>query len=295
MLLIDASMVFHRCFHKLDFLMTSKGVHTGMEFGTFRIIESLQKKFPKQDIILVFDEGYERRKAIDPNYKANRSKKSSEFYLRMSNMKLILSQVYYTASKEGEEADEVIHSLVYRTGLDGPHYIYSNDNDLLQSVSDELKIQVVKSHESKLYFWDEAKIREKYGVGAGLLPIFRSFIGDGSDNIFGIPRIPRRILAEGLIYAIDRWDGENIFDYLKIFTEDNLFSDNMSKLVSEFIEDGSFVRNYQLIKLEVLDVFIEDPRNKIDLVKEYLQTLEIFSLKLCKDIGMKEIQSEEEF
>jgi DNA polymerase-1 len=284
-------MVFHRAFSKLDFLANSAGVHTGMEFGTFKILESLAGKFPTHEIVLAFDRGTSRRKTIDPNYKGNRSPRSDDFYQRSNKLQEILSQIYKTASKDGEEADEVIHSLAaQRTEC----FIYSNDADLLQSINDERKIQVVKSFESQLYYWDESKVREKYGVGTGLLPIFRSFTGDSTDNIPGVPRINKKLLAEALLFALEHSTAD-IWDFLHIFKTQNLFSKNMNLLLTDFIDNGRFVLNYQLIKLECFPVQIQNPQEDKNSVRTFLQELEIRSLKICKELGMDAIEEGEEF
>jgi len=293
MLLIDISMVFHRCLHKLDFLKTSTGIHTGIEFGTFRILESLPKKFPDQEIILAFDQGRPKRKDIDPAYKANRNPKSDEFYSRINKLKIILSQLYRTASEEDEEADEIICDLAHQ--YPGPHFIYSNDDDLLQVIDDEREIQVVKSFESKLYFWDEEKVREKYRVGPALLPIFRAFTGDKSDNIPGIPRINKLLLAEALYFSLEHCKTDSTFGYLNIMKENNLFSENMKIKIIEWIESGRFVTNYRLLKLGSLNIRLEDPKHDLNKVKKYLEKLEIYSLKICKKLGMNAIQPNEEF
>jgi len=293
MLFVDTSMVIHRALHKLDFLKNSKGVHTGMEFGTFKILESLEKKFPNEIIILCFDKGISKRKKIDPNYKANRSKRSDEFIERSERLQEVLSVLYRTAYAYGEEADELIYSLANQ--YTGPHYIYSNDDDLLQAVNDEYEIQVVKSFQSKLYYWDEAKIREKYYVGPALLPMFRAFIGDSSDNIKGIPRINRKLLAEALTHALDKWSGESIFDFLEIFMTENLFSDNMKLKVRHFVEDGNFLTNYRLIKLMSIPTTVNKPEGELQIVENFLKEKEIYSLGICEKLGMKNIQDGDEF
>lgn len=292
MILVDTSMIFHRAFSKLDFLKNSKGINTGMEYGTFRILESLEKKFKGSDIILVFDRGSTRRKALDPNYKGNRSKKSEDFQSRVHKLEMILSSIYKTSSKAGEEADEVLHSLSQDCSN---CCIYSNDNDLLQSIDDEREIKVIKSYQSKLYFWDEEKVREKYLVGPSMIPIFRAFTGDSSDNITGVPRIPKKFLAEALFYALEHWDGAYIYDFIKIVRENNLFSNNMAAKIAEFIDNGKFILNYQLIRLKYLDVEVQEPVDDMNYIKDFFENLEIRNLKICKKIGMHDIEEKDEF
>ncbi len=293
MIFIDMSMVLHRCFHKMDFLSNSKGVHTGMEYGSLRIIESLQKKFPDQEIILVFDVGKSRKREEFPHYKGNRTGASPEFYERVNKFRNILQTKYKTSFKEGFEADEIIYTL--SLVCPSPHYIYTNDDDLLQAISDELHIKVIKSFESKLYFWDEGKVREKYCVTPNILPMFRAFIGDSSDNLPGIPRINKKLMAEALYNALEKWNGEELIDYLKIVYEENLFGDKMKEQIKIWIMEGPFFINYNLMKLKKIDCEIFLPTKDFAMLKEFLIELEIYSLNICKELGMDVVQKDEEF
>jgi len=293
MLLVDMSMVLHRCFHKMDFLANSKGVHTGMEYGSFRILESLQKKFPNQEIILVFDIGKSDKQKQYPQYKGNRTEGSSEFYRRINVFRDMLQICYKTSFKQGIEADEIIYTLAYV--YPSPHYIYTNDDDLLQAISDELHIKVIKSFESKLYYWDAEKVKEKYFVSPNMLPMFRAFVGDSSDNLPGIPRVNKKLMAEALYNALEKWDCKDLMDYLKIVYEENLFGDKMKEQIRLWITEGSFFDNYNLMKLKSIDCEIFMPTNENEKLKEFLVELEIYSLNICKKLGMNAVQENEEF
>ena len=154
MILIDGNLLAHRAFHKMDFLENSKGVHTGMEFGFLRSIESLERKFPEHKIIICFDTKYNKKKAVCGRYKANRSKMSDTFYQRLRELQKFLTNFWVIAHMDGEEADDVMYTLAQ--DQKGIVYLYSNDNDLLQCVTD--KIMVLKSHESNLYFLNNLSI-----------------------------------------------------------------------------------------------------------------------------------------
>jgi hypothetical protein len=69
----------------------------------------------------------------------------------------------------------------------------------------------------------------------------------------------------------------------------------MSALVTNFIDEGRFILNYQLIKLEYFPVEIQNPKNNLITVKEFMQELEIYSLKICKFLGMNTVEEGEEF
>ena len=287
MILVDASMVVYRAYKKLDHLENSKGVSTGMEYGTLRILESLQKKYLAHDIILVFDgvRSTVKRKKIEPAYKANRSEKETGFIKRMSVLKDFLKRQYLWAEDNNYEADDLLYSIAKAVQNDFPEdevFIYTNDNDLLQAVSPQIK--VIKSHRSDLYIYDLQKVFGKYGVTPNHLPVFRAFIGDSSDNLTGVSRIFKKPLAR--IISSDHGSQVGVFDRIsRKILQDPVWSINMRIKIAKFINSGQAKRNYLVMKLDGIDFTLE--KATFQPIREQLEEWEIYSLKMCKDIGME--------
>lgn len=272
----------------MDFLKNSKGQSTGLEFGFLRSIQSLQKKMPGHDVVICFDPRVSPKKSPHlEGYKGNRKPMPSEFYDRVDAFKKFLKSFYPIVEYKRAEADALL-ALLSRD-YPGPHYIYTNDDDLLQCISTVRQVFVLKSFESKLFVWDEAKVLEKYDVLPTSLPLLRAFIGDKSDNLMGIPRITRRYLAK-----LIRWkDTYNVG--LKTFLEELKtadWSDKMRASIIQFIDEGNFWYNYELMCLTAID-WTEDEEYpypwlipKVKLNREYvvskLQEWEIRTLKLCE-------------
>ena len=212
------------------------------------------------------------------------------FYTRLENLQEFLLNFWDLAWQEGEEADDVMYSLASK--MDGEIYLYSNDNDLLQCVTD--KIFVLKSHDSNLYIWDAAKVEEKFGVPPELLVLFRSFVGDSSDNLEGVPRIQKRILADAILHAV-KVDGGSPHDIALHISGATSWSVNMIEKIINFVDDGHWQMNYDLMKLEVCDYQYFDKRLDEDVVVEQLKTWEIGSLDLCKPYKDLLVNSESEF
>ncbi len=281
MILIDGNMLAHRAFHKMDFLKNSQGVHTGMEFGFLRSIESLIRRFPEHKIIICFDTKHNRKRESCARYKANRSKMKDTFYLRLKELQKFLSNFWDLAWEEGEEADDVMYTLAQEQ--DGKIcYLYSNDNDLLQCVTD--KIFVLKSHESSLYVWDRDHVEEKYGVPPELLVLFRSFVGDTSDNLDGVPRIQKKILAD----AIHHW-----VETPMLISQYSAWSPNMAEKIENFVSSGLWLENYELMKLEMCEISITKAELREEHVIKKLQEWEIGSLDLCKKYALDLVQESE--
>lgn len=290
MILIDGNMLAHRAFHKMDFLKNSHGVHTGMEYGFLRSVESLIRKFPGHQIIICFDTKHNRKRKSCARYKANRSKMKDTFYQRLNELQKFLSNFWKLAKMDGEEADDVMYTLAHTLDDTKICYLYSNDNDLLQCVTD--KIFVLKSHESSLYIWDADHVEEKYGVPPELLVLFRSFVGDNSDNLDGVSRIQKRVLADAIMYA-----NNNGCQNLELFANNLCFytawSTNMAIKIADFVSSGLWKENYELMKLQKCEVVITDLLLNKDHVIKKLQEWEIGSLDLCKPYKLDLVQKSE--
>ena len=296
MIIVDGNMLAHRAFHKLDFLKNLAGVHTGMEYGFLRSLESLVHKYPEHRIIICFDTAKNRKRKEGGRYKANRSTMKSAFYERLGELQKFLLNFWDLAWQEGEEADDVMYSLAkscYDTGqLEGEIYLYSNDNDLLQCVTD--KIFVLKSHESALYVWDADKVEDKYGLLPDKLVLFRSFVGDPSDNLCGVERIQKRILVEAIMSALDAgWEEpEHIAEYVIDYSS---WSPAVLIKLHKFSRSEMWRENYELMKLEQCEFqYFTSKMNKEHVIKK-LKEWEIGSLDICKEFANELIDANGEF
>ena len=160
MLLIDGNLLAHRAFHKMDFLKNSKDVPTGMEFGFLRVLESLVKKYPDEEVIICFDTKTNKKREACERYKANRKPGDGQFHKRLDKLKEFVQMFWTCAWQDGEEADDVMYTLAQVAKEHETVYIYSNDNDLLQCINDTTF--VIKSHESQLHIWDKEKVCERF-------------------------------------------------------------------------------------------------------------------------------------
>jgi len=262
-----------------------------MEYGFLRSVESLERKFPGQKIIICFDTKNNKKKEKYPErYKANRTKMKDKFYERLNELQNFLLNFWDSAWQEGEEADDVMYSIAKNT--EEVVYLYSNDNDLLQCINETTF--VLKSHESSLYIWDEEKVKEKYGVPPELLVMLRSFVGDSSDNLDGVPRIQKRILVDAIYYALaNGWtEPEHIAEHVIDYTS---WSPAMLIKLHEFSRSGLWAENYELMKLQECEYVYAEQKLTEEYVVLKLKEWEIGSLNLCKPYSGQLVDSESEF
>lgn len=282
MILIDASMLAHRTHARMDFLKNSNDQPTGMEFGFLRSLQMLQRELVGLPVCVCFDSpaASASKRVVEPNYKADRQPKSKSFYRRLNALRKFVNVRHYVASGEKLEADDVMYTIASTT--DGPHYIYTNDDDLLQCVNDKRGVQVVKSFKSKLFYWNEAKVREKYGVRPSALPVLRAFIGDKSDGLPGVERINKKYMAS----LVNWWYGHKKTMTQLEWLEEVKTADwpkSMRPKIVRFIEGGQFHKNLGLMLLRSHTFDLQPPTE--DMAYELLKLVEweIRSLDICKD------------
>lgn len=283
MLLIDSMMLVHRCAAKMDFLKNEAGEPTGMEFGFLRSLQMLQHKYPDQSIVTCWEAGgTAKRRKTDGRYKAGRRPMDASLRERVRVLRQFCRSFYFDAEAPGYEADDAMYSLA--ATREGPHCVYTNDDDLLQAVDDARGVKVLKSFSSKLFEWDEAEVREKYGVLPRDLPLYRAFTGDGSDALPGVPRIDKRYLValvnwyremRGLNHEYD----DAVWAICEIRNAE--WHWRMIGAVQQHVDSGQALRNYELMRLQAVHVDCREPELDRERVVAQLQRWQIRTLDLC--------------
>lgn len=194
-LIVDGFGLVFKSFYAFNSLMTSTGIQSGCVYGFLCGMRSLKKKYPAFHITVAWDNEAKRKKEIFPEYKAFRPQHSVSDYI--TDLKKILKAVNVTqAEVPGEEADDVIASLVHQYSSEGLVYVYSADKDMLQLVRDG-KVIVIrpKTGGQPDQFYDEEAVRQEFGVAPRDLACFLAFRGDKVDNIPGVARVPSKIIS----------------------------------------------------------------------------------------------------
>lgn len=196
--LIDAFNLAYRA-HNVNFeLRTVEGLSSGMFYGFLRTIFSLKKKYRGYKFVVVWDNHADHKFELNPEYKSGRTSLPQTVTQQIPDIKRYLQHCGVDQyEKKGQEADDVIASLVEMYKGDGNTVVvYSNDKDFLQLVeTGKVIVYKPKVAMSPEKFYDEDAVVEKFGVPPQKLACFRSFAGDSSDALNGIPRVPRKIIA----------------------------------------------------------------------------------------------------
>jgi DNA polymerase-1 len=275
--IVDAFNLAYRA-HNVNFeLKTASGKFSGMCFGFIRMLYSLKKKYRGYKFVVVWDSRPDHKYKIQQDYKADRAGLPPSIMAQVDDIKEFLEHAgidqYF---KKGQEADDVIATLAERFKKEGSNtvLVYSNDKDLLQLVeTGKVVVYRPKVGNSPEKFYDEEAVKDQFGVGPERLSCYRSFDGDNSDNIHGISRVPRKIIAS----LVNRYG-----DLTSVY--ENLDSERLTPFQKKSFQEGKgrVSNNYRLIHLDrnLSDISHIASRMDRQKMQEVLDSYEIKSLNI---------------
>jgi 5'-3' exonuclease len=180
-------------------LHDSKGRPTGLIFGFVRSLAAMKKRFQTAKIHVCWDGSSGRRKAVFSGYKANRPERATENFDQIGFLRGLLPLMGVNqAWNPQEEADDVIATLTRKDFAAQRNLIVTTDRDMLQLVTGTTVVLIPESGGRKEILFDEDRVLQEYGVEPARMPQLRAMVGDTSDNIPGVSRVPSKILA-GLV------------------------------------------------------------------------------------------------
>ncbi len=217
LILLDTHAILHRAYHALPEFSSSKGEPTGALYGLVSMLVRIFTDLKPDYIAAAFDlpKATYRHEAFE-GYKAKRPKTDDALVSQINRSRDVLAAFgipIYEA--EGFEADDVLGTIVELTKKEKnlEVIIASGDMDTMQLV-DGTRVQVytLKKGINDTIIYDEAAVLARFGFGPTLIPDYKGFRGDPSDNIPGVKGIGEKT-ATSLITALGSLD--DIYKALK--------------------------------------------------------------------------------
>lgn len=192
LVLVDGHAVFHRAYHALPPLTTSKGELVNAVFGFTSMLLRAIADIKPDYIAVAFDTAEPTfRHQEYTAYKAQRVAAPEELHEQMPRSKEVLDVLNIPVFElAGYEADDIIGTLVKQATKNGvPNLetiVVTGDRDTLQLVRPHVKIYTPGKSFSDVVYYDEKIVREKYGIAPNQLIDYKALAGDASDNIPGV-------------------------------------------------------------------------------------------------------------
>lgn len=194
-ILVDVSNLYYRAFFVARPPARESGgcrMSTGGILMSIKMIERLERCYMADGgrMYFLFDNaasGEERRRDIDPGYKANRKRRDPQFYRGLDCLQLILSnwKAGHRVSRRAEsEADDLVAPILKSFEGKGLRVLLaSNDMDWARGISDRAHWMAREGGKDVIY--DKAAFALKFGFdpSADAICLFKALLGDESDNI----------------------------------------------------------------------------------------------------------------
>jgi len=170
-----------------NIMKNSKGFPTNALYGFISMMNKILQEEKPEYIAVAFDIGKNFRREKYDFYKAGRMETPSELKMQMPVAKEILDAMGIKYLElEPYEADDIIGTLANMAEID-PDYdatIISSDRDLLQLISNQVDVKLLKSKDYIKY--NPETFYEDYGIEPIKVIDLKALSGDTSDNIPGV-------------------------------------------------------------------------------------------------------------
>lgn len=194
LVIIDGKSVFYRGYYAMGRLSLPDGTPTGGVYGFAAMLIEIIEKLKPEYIAVAWDKpktNIRSRRAIYPDYKANRKPAPADFYIQIPYL-LELLRAFHIPLYEFDdyEADDIIGTLARRAAASNiTIQIISGDLDMLQIVDENIEMYQMRRGFTDVAKFDIAAVEAKYDLRKDQFLDLKSIKGDSSDNIPGVPGI----------------------------------------------------------------------------------------------------------
>ena len=210
-IMIDGNNLMFRSYYATayngNFMNNSKGFPTNALFGFANMINKIINEETPEYIIVAFDKGKTFRHEEYEGYKDGRVETPDELKKQFPKAKELLTAMgikYYEI--DGYEADDIIGTFAKFCDDDKDFIgtIVSNDKDLLQLLSSDVDIKLLKQKDYIRY--NEKTFEEAYGIKPINVIDLKALMGDPSDNIPGVKGVGEKTALK-LLHEYKTLDG----------------------------------------------------------------------------------------
>ena len=265
-ILVDGNNLLFRSYYATAYngnlMKNSKGFPTNAIFGFINMINKIILEEKPEYMLVAFDKGKNFRHEKYKEYKDGRIKTPEDLLLQFPYAKMVLENMGIKYLEvDNYEADDIIGTYA-RLADEDKNYdatIISSDKDLLQLISDDVNVKLLKQKDYILM--DKKVFMEYYGVEPIKMIDLKALMGDASDNIPGVKGIGEKTAInlikeygslENLYDSIDTIKGK-IKDKLIEDKDNAFFSKELATIYKEVPIPYTFedlkIKNHDIKKL----------------------------------------------
>ena len=288
--LVDGNNLLFRSYYATAYtgniMRNKEGFPTNGVYGFVNMINKIISEEKPEYMMVAFDIGKTFRHEKYERYKDGRRETPDDLKVQFPVAKKILTAMgikYLECA--GYEADDIIGTISMWCEKD-PEYealIVSSDKDLLQLISDETVVKLLKT---KDYVWmDKKTFNDTYGFDPIHMIDLKALMGDSSDNIPGVKGIGEK----GAIKLVSEYKTiDNIYENI-----DKIKGATQIKLI-DGKEDAYYSKDLVTIYREVpLDITFDDLLYKGDNADELIDIYnDLGFYSLLRKINTSDIKKE---
>lgn len=288
-IMVDGNNLLFRSYYATAYtgnlMKNSKGLPTNGLYGFTNMINKIIAEENPTYMIVAFDKGKTFRHEEYKEYKDGRSETPDELKIQFPIAKELLTHMgikYYEI--DNYEADDIIGTFSNYCDLDSNYQgvIISSDKDLLQLITDEVEMKLLKQKDYIRY--NKKSFKEEYGIDPIKVIDLKALMGDSSDNIPGVKGIGEKTALK-LLQDYGTLDGiyENI-DNLTPKMQEKLLADKENAYMSYHL--ATIIKEVPM-EIDLNDIKVK-PKDNSELNRMY-EELEFYSfLKKEKQTLKKE-------
>jgi DNA polymerase I len=244
LMLIDGHALAFRAYHAIPPLTSPTGEPTNATFGFANMLLKALDDYQPDYVITSFDVGRTFRHEEYEQYKAHRAETPEDLRGQVDRIRELLEALGIpVCTMEGYEADDVLGSLSTKANDAGLEtIIVTGDSDVFQLIGPSVRVLVPRRTFGDVALYDEAGIKERYGLSPAQLVDLKALMGDSSDNIPGVSGVGEKTATRLLqeydtveqVYAhLDQVSPARYREALEQGRHDAMFSKHLASIVCD--------------------------------------------------------------
>ncbi len=191
--LVDGNNLLYRSYfataYSGNLMKNSKGFPTNALYGFINMLNKIIMEENPQYMMVAFDKGKTFRHEKYQTYKGTRAETPDDLIKQFKLARDICAALGVKALEiDNYEADDIIGTFAKRVNENNLEaLIISSDKDLLQLITDKVKVKLLKTHD--YIMMDEKEFKNTYGLEPIRMIDLKALMGDTSDNIPGVKGI----------------------------------------------------------------------------------------------------------
>ena len=190
LVILDAMSLIHRAYHAVPrHFATSSGEPTNAVFGFTNILLRVIEELSPDHAAAAFDlPGPTFRDELYEPYKAHREAPDDMLVAQFGRIRELIDVLGIPIyDLEPYEADDLLGTLACQAEAEGfDVWLITGDRDALQLVTPHVRVLSTNPRTGQPLVYDEAAIKDRWGIRPSQVVDFKGLVGDSSDNIPGV-------------------------------------------------------------------------------------------------------------